>query len=238
MTTAKNKIILKKYHHKNINIIEVGVDEVGRGPLFGRVYTASVILPKDDSFNHSIIKDSKLFNSTNKIKIVSDYIKQHALSWSISYEESDIIDKINILQSTQKSMKDTILKTVNKYDNLQDVKNEIYTYKLLIDGNYFIPFSYINKSNLNIYLNFECIIQGDNTYTSIAAASILAKVARDEYIITLCNTYPKLELYYNLQSNKGYAAAKHREGIMKYGITKWHRKTFGICKQYSNICTL
>jgi ribonuclease HII len=86
-------------------------------------------------------------------------------------------------------------------------------------------------------IDYECIVKGDNTFTSIAAASILAKVARDEYIDDLCEKYPILNTYYNLQSNKGYGAKIHMDGIKKYGITKWHRKTFGICK-ISDLCEI
>jgi ribonuclease HII len=94
---------------------------------------------------------------------------------------------------------------------------------LLVDGNYFKPYK-------NIQCN--CIISGDDTYFSIAAASILAKTARDKYIFDLCEENPELDEYYSIKSNKGYGAQKHREGIMKYGISEWHRKTFGICKNY------
>ena len=91
------------------------------------------------------------------------------------------------------------------------------------DGYYFIPYK-------NIQCN--CIISGDDTYFSIAAASILAKTARDKYIFDLCEENPELDEYYGIKSNKGYGAQKHRDGIMKYGISEWHRKTFGICKNY------
>ena len=105
---------------------------------------------------------------------------------------------------------------------------------LLIDGNYFKPLYQYNKELDKIEeVPHVCIEKGDNTYCSIAAASILAKVARDEYISELCNEYPDLIEKYNIQSNKGYGSKQHLDGIKKYGITSWHRKTFGICKSYN-----
>jgi len=109
--TMKPKIIniLKSCHYEDVNIYEIGVDEVGRGPLFGRVYTAAVILPKNSSFNYSIIKDSKKFTSKKKIQEVAQYIKENALAWYVSFEDEKTIDEINILQATQKSMHNSIL---------------------------------------------------------------------------------------------------------------------------------
>jgi ribonuclease HII len=100
---------LQKCYNLNPGIYEIGVDEVGRGPLFGRVYTAAVILPKDDSFDHFKMKDSKKFHSKKKIVEVSNYIKENAIAWFISYEDEKTIDEINILQATQKSMHHSIL---------------------------------------------------------------------------------------------------------------------------------
>jgi ribonuclease HII len=223
--------------------MELGVDEVGRGPLFGRVYAASVILPKRGNFDHSILKDSKLFSQKSDTIInVSNYIKKNALSWNISYKDENVIDKINILQATQETMHLSIHNTIKKYNdkNTNTDGSDHIKYKLLIDGNYFIPFNYINSKNCFEQVDFECVVKGDNTYTSIAAASILAKVARDEYIYEMCKQYPLLDTYYNLSSNKGYGSKTHRDGITKYGITIFHRKTFGICKisKINNIGTI
>ena len=97
--------MLKISKNEDPCVIEIGTDEVGRGPLFGRVYTASVILPKDiETFDHSKMKDSKKFHSKKKIEEVADYIKENAIAWSVNYESEDVIDDINILQATQKSM--------------------------------------------------------------------------------------------------------------------------------------
>jgi len=236
MTTLDNILIqepkikpepLKKYLYEDTNVYEIGVDEVGRGPLFGRVYTAGVILPKDDSFDHFRMKDSKKFHSKVKIEEASDYIKQHALAWYISYEDEKTIDDINILQATQKSMHDSIL----------NVKTQITTddckFHLLIDGNYFKPFTVVNKKLCKFEtIPFTCIEGGDNKYTAIAAASILAKVERDKYIRQLCLENPDLITKYSLDSNKGYGAKKHIDGIKEHGITIWHRRSFGICKEF------
>jgi len=229
--------VLNKFYQENNNVIEIGVDEAGRGPLFGSVYTAAVILPKDDTFNHSIVKDSKKFHSKKKIEEVANYIKKNALAWYVSFEDEKTIDDINILQATQKSMHVSILEVKKQYNEIMKKENKIeitdYSYKLLIDGNYFIPITYLNKKNNKFEsIPHVCIEGGDNKYTSIAAASILAKVERDKYIDELCMKYPELINHYGINNNKGYGAKKHIEGIKENGITIWHRKSFGICKNY------
>jgi ribonuclease HII len=104
---------------------------------------------------------------------------------------------------------------------------------LLVDGNYFKPFTTINSTKTKMEtIKYQMIEGGDNKYTSIAAASILAKVDRDKYIDDLCAANPELSERYGIDSNKGYGSKKHMEGIKQYGITKWHRKTFGICKDF------
>jgi len=228
---------LKKCYNETENVYEIGVDEVGRGPLFGRVYTAAVILPKDNSFDCSMVKDSKKFHSKKKIEEASDYIKENALGWYISFEDEKKIDEINILQATQLSMHNSILevrKQMNK--NLKEEgreENKDYSFSLLIDGNYFKPLTYLNKKTNKL----ECIPHvtiegGDNKYASIAAASILAKVERDKYIDELCEQNPTLAEHYSIDSNKGYGAKKHLDGIKEHGITIWHRRSFGICKSF------
>jgi ribonuclease HII len=228
----KNNNPLLTHYDNNPNIVEIGVDEVGRGPLFGRVYTAAVILPssKTDTTNqfvYSNIKDSKKFHSKKKINEVADYIKENAISWSVAYMDESVIDDINILQATQMAMHKCINDIIVKNNLLPE--NTL----LLIDGNYFNPITIFNKNtNLLDTYNYVCVEGGDNKYTSIAAASILAKVARDEYIEDLCKQHPELSEYYGIDSNKGYGAKKHLEGIKEHGITIWHRRSFGICKNY------
>ena len=222
--------LLKSYYNENPDIYEIGVDEVGRGPLFGRVYTAAVILPKDDTFQHFKMKDSKKFTSKKKIEQMSEYIKQHAVAWAISYEDERVIEEINILQATQKSMHSCIKSLFETGDKLELTYNNC---QLLIDGNYFKPITHFNKARGMVEsIPYVCIEGGDNKYTSIAAASILAKVARDQYIDELCVLNPELIEKYSIHTNKGYGAKKHLDGIALHGITIWHRRNFGICKNY------
>jgi ribonuclease HII len=222
--------LLKSYYNENPYMYEIGVDEVGRGPLFGRVYTAAVILPKDDTFQHFKMKDSKKFTSKKKIEEIAEYIKQHAVAWAISYEDERVIEDINILQATQKSMHSCI-KSLFETDNKLELTHN--NCQLLIDGNYFKPITHFNKARGMVEsIPYVCIEGGDNTYTSIAAASILAKVARDQYIDELCALHPELMENYSIHTNKGYGAKKHLDGIALHGITIWHRRNFGICKKY------
>jgi len=235
--TKRTRILqqpLQKFLTISNNIFEIGVDEAGRGPLFGRVYTAAVILPKDDSFEHSKVKDSKKFTSKKKIEEVAEYIKTNALAWYVSFEDETVIDNINILQATQKSMHTSILEVRKQYmQKIKETGNSDYSFHLLIDGNYFNPITYVNKTTNKLdTLPFNTIEGGDNKYTSIAAASILAKVERDKYIENLCKMNPDLSDKYGIDSNKGYGAKRHIDGIKEQGITIWHRKTFGICKKY------
>lgn len=219
---------LKKYFCEDMAIIECGIDEAGRGPMFGRVYAGLVVLPKDDTFDHSQMKDSKKFHSKKKIEQVAEYIKQFSIAWAVEYEDEQTIDEINILQATQSAMHKCI-KTVLKQLQIKDINNIL----LLVDGNYFKPYSLLNLNKTKLEcLQYQMIEGGDNKYTSIAAASILAKVERDTYINELCLQNPELVEHYGIDSNKGYGSKTHMDGIRQYGITKWHRKTFGICKEY------
>ena len=235
---STKKPMLNKYYDENPYIHEIGVDEAGRGPLFGRVYTAAVILPKDDSFDHSKVKDSKKFHSKKKIDEVANYIKENALAWYVSYEDEKVIDEINILQATQQSMHSSIIEVKKQMNHIMKTTKPSeeynkYSYNLLIDGNYFKPIHYVNKNTNKIEtLPYVTIEGGDDKYSSIAAASILAKVERDKYIDELCKDNPDLITKYAIDSNKGYGAKKHIDGIKEHGITIWHRRSFGICKNY------
>ena len=224
MEVINTVMTLNQCYCNDENTIEIGIDEAGRGPLFGRVYSAAVILPKDN-FDFSQMKDSKKFHSKKKINKVAQYIKDNAVSWSVSYEDEKTIDRINILKATQWSM----------HKNLNNIFEKNFTvdskYLLLVDGNYFIPYTRIVEDDIK-KINHICIESGDNLYASIAAASILAKVERDKYIDELCNLNPELKERYSIHTNKGYGAQKHIEGIKEHGISEWHRKTFGICKNY------
>ena len=225
------------------HLYEVGIDEAGRGPLFGRVYTGAVILPSANDiagsgFDFSLLKDSKKFHSEKKIREVSDYIKEHAIAWAITYEEADVIDKLNIRRATLQCMRKSVKTAIERHSqyNKQRVlpKPSTYDYLLLVDGNDFIPLTNYDPetTELETYQHV-CVEGGDNTYACIAAASILAKVARDDYIEKLCDQYPVLDELYSLRGNKGYGAKKHLEGIREHGITQWHRRTYGICKEFA-----
>lgn len=223
--------LLKSCFREDHDILEIGVDEAGRGPLFGRVYTAAVILPKDNSFDHFKMKDSKKFHSKKKILEVAEYIKANAIAWSVTFETETVIDEINILQATQKSMHHSIVETMKQQFNTLGKKE----YQLLIDGNYFKAFTKEKGLDPEPFCsNYRsiCIEGGDNTYSAIAAASILAKVSRDQYIDELCQENPELIEKYSIDSNKGYGAKKHIDGIKEHGITIWHRRTFGICSTF------
>jgi ribonuclease HII len=220
---------------------EVGVDEAGRGPLFGRVYTGAVILPSPANapdFDFSLLKDSKKFSSDKKIREVAEYIKQHAVAWAVSYEEADVIDRINIRRATLQCMRNSIKTAIEGHVKEMEQKGRpvpTYTdYLLLVDGNDFIPMGSYNQetSEIETYTHV-CVEGGDNTYACIAAASILAKVARDDYIEKLCDQYPILDEMYALRGNKGYGAKKHLDGIREHGITQWHRRSYGICKEFA-----
>jgi ribonuclease HII len=238
--------LLKKYYYEE-STIEIGADEAGRGPMLGRVYSGAVVLPKDDGFDHFKMKDSKKFTSKNSKKIneVAEYIKEHAIAWAVEYEDEKVIDEINILQATQsamhKAIKSVISQLAKKTDVLPDgtKKTDVLdpnfgNLLLLIDGNYFKQLTILNQNKTKLVtVNYETIEGGDNKFTAIAAASILAKVERDKYIEELCKENPELIERYGIDSNKGYGSKKHMDGIKTYGITKWHRRTFGLCKEYA-----
>ena len=203
--------ILKGFYAEDC--LEVGIDEAGRGPLFGRVYVGAAILHPED-FDHSLMRDSKKLSSRKRLEAFS-YIKENAIDWSVAYFDEKQIDEINILSATLGAMHKAL-------DNLQ-VRPEM----ILVDGSCFNPYTFKNEK-----VSHVCIEKGDDTYSSIAAASILAKVSHDKYIDNLCEEHEELDKFYGLSSNKGYGTAQHLAGIKQHGISKWHRKTFGICKGY------
>lgn len=180
------------------NRIEAGCDEVGRGCLAGPVVAASVILPQD--YHNPWINDSKKLSKTNREELISE-IKERSLAWAIAEASVDEIDRINILNASFLAMKRAVLQL------------KLAPEHLLIDGNRW-------KSDLTI--PFTCVIKGDGKFTSIAAASILAKVYRDDFMEKLAEEFP----HYSWERNAGYPTKAHREGIEKHGSTIWHRKTF------------
>lgn len=212
------------------NKYEIGVDECARGPMFGRLYVAAAILPKDNSFRHELMKDSKKIKSRVKMRELSDYIKQHAIAWHIHFIEASVIDEINIRQAVLRGMRESIKQVMLKIGS-EDVM-------LVVDGNDFPPYTtFDNETETLREIPSVTVEKGDGTYSFIAAASILAKNAHDEYILELCEQYPLLKTRYSLHENVGYGTAKHLAGIREHGITQWHRKTYGVCKaaEYSPI---
>lgn len=209
----------------NMNeIIKIGVDEAGRGPLFGRVYTGAVILPNDEDFDKSKLKDSKKFSSKKKIVEVYEYIKEKCMYYGIDSADVDEIDKYNILQATQRSMHRSIRQIITKLIENNDVEI-LDRIKIYVDGNYFNTFKYFYNDTFYI-IKHECVIKGDSLYKEISGASILAKVSRDKYIEEFIQENPEYDEKYGLLSNKGYAAKVHIEGIKTYGYTPFHRKSF------------
>jgi ribonuclease HII len=206
---------MKKYYTENK--IEVGIDEAGRGCLAGPVFTGAVILPKDfeeeDEDLIFQIKDSKKL-SKKKRYILRNFIESIALDYSVTSRDNSYIDKYNILSSTLSCMHDAV-------SNLNIVPELI-----LVDGNSFNP--YYHKNQL---IEHICIIGGDDKYLPIACASILAKEYHDDYIKKLLNENKEFENY-GWDTNMCYGTEKHLNGIKNYGITDYHRKSFGICKQY------
>jgi ribonuclease HII len=212
------------------NKYEIGVDECARGPMFGRLYVAAAILPKDNSFRHELMKDSKKIKSRVKMRELSDYIKQHAIAWHLHFIEASVIDEINIRQAVLRGLRESIKQVMLKIGS-EDVM-------LVVDGNDFPPYTtFDNETETLREIPSVTVEKGDGTYSFIAAASILAKNAHDEYILELCEQYPLLKTRYSLHENVGYGTAKHLAGIREHGITQWHRKTYGACKaaEYSPI---
>lgn len=204
----------------NSNELEAGVDESNRGGLIFDVYAGCVVLPLNfETDKYLQIKDSKKL-SRNKRAELTEYIKNVSITYGIGKATSQEIDETNILIATMKAMHRAIDIAYKKV-NFNSIK---------IDGPHFKPYTPpgIDKE----FLEYECIIKGDSKYLNIAAASILAKNAHDEDLIKLVNDNPDLEKY-DLLNNMGYGTKKHIDAINRYGITNFHRKTFGICKSFT-----
>jgi ribonuclease HII len=224
--TRKNKYGIQLEYSDKYSV-EIGVDEAGRGPLFGRLYVAGVVLPKDGSFDISEMRDSKKITSKKKIVSLSEYIKEHALAWHIHFVEAEEIDEINIRQAVLKGMRICIREILLRLNEKCTTSNTF----LLIDGNDFPGYTYFDStSDQYVILPHETIPGGDNLYAAISCASILAKVERDKYITDLCEHHPELIERYKINQNMGYGTKHHLDGILEHGITQWHRKTYSRCK--------
>ncbi|WP_437398503.1 ribonuclease HII [Flagellimonas lutimaris] len=177
---------------------EAGTDEAGRGCLAGPVTAAAIILPQN--FRNSVLNDSKQLSEIKRT-LLKPILEKEAISFSVCHVFEDEIDEINILNASFLAMHRAI-------DKLEPLPSFI-----IVDGNRFKPYPNIEH---------ECIIKGDGKYMSIAAASVLAKTYRDEYMAKIHEEFPM----YNWKKNKGYPTKEHREAIKQYGLTKYHRKSF------------
>ena len=185
-------------HFYNKKLLVCGTDEAGRGCLSGPVTAAAVILPK--SFRHPMLNDSKKLSAKQRA-ILAPIIKQAAISYGISHVSPQEIDRINILQASIKAMHKSIAKLETSPDFI------------IVDGNKFNPYPNIP---------YETIVKGDSKFYAIAAASVLAKTARDEYMLALHKKFP----YYQWNKNMGYPTSIHKAAILKWGVSPHHRKTF------------
>lgn len=190
--------MLLPYLHPGL--IEAGCDEAGRGCLAGSVYAAAVILPPD--FRNELLNDSKQLTERQRYAL-REIIEREALAWAVGVVTPEEIDRINILKASFLAMHRAVDQLVVRPQHL------------LIDGNRFTPYPGIPHTT---------VVKGDGKYLSIAAASILAKTYRDDYMNRLAEEYP----HYDWRSNKGYPTRKHRAAIAQYGPTPYHRKTFNL----------
>lgn len=191
-----------KHYHKN-DMLVAGLDEAGRGCYAGPVFAAAVILPAD--YQNDVLNDSKQLNEQfrNDLRVE---IEEMAIAWAVAMVNNEEIDEINILNAS-------ILAMHRALDKLQ-VRPQF----LLVDGNKFKPYREISH---------ECVIKGDATYYAIAAASVLAKTWRDEYMLGLHQEYPQ----YKWDRNKGYPTRDHKDAINQYGVTPYHRLSFNMNEQ-------
>lgn len=185
------------------DLLEAGCDEAGRGPLAGPVYAAAVILPKD--FHHPLLNDSKQMTEKNR-DLLRPIIEREAVAWAVEAVQAEEIDTLNILWASVTGMQRAVLRL--------DPRPQF----LLIDGNKFRPFEGYG------FKDYRTVVHGDATYASIAAASVLAKTYRDEFMRKIASDYPE----YGWDRNMGYPTPEHIEAIRRYGYTPWHRKSFTV----------
>jgi len=184
------------------NCVEAGLDEAGRGCLAGPVTAAAVILP--EGFFHPLLNDSKKLTEAQRdeLRIV---VEESSLAWEVSFVSHEEIDKVNILNASFIAMNNALERLTLK------------PHHIIVDGN---RFRFYTKETVP----YTCIVKGDGKYASIAAASILAKTHRDEYMKRIHSEYP----VYDWESNKGYPTQSHRKGIKEFGISPFHRRTFAL----------
>lgn len=189
------------------NLTEAGVDEAGRGCLAGPVVAAAVILPR--RYRHTVLNDSKQLTARQRFEIREEIIKK-AVSWHVSFVPGPVIDEMNILRATYKAMHEAISHLNPRPDFI------------IVDGNRFLQYEKIP---------YKTIVGGDGLYFSIAAASVLAKTARDEYMAAIHNEFPQ----YGWNRNMGYPTAAHRKAIESHGITPYHRRSFSLLNRQLSI---
>ena len=189
-------ITLKTYLHEDL--LEAGCDEAGRGPLAGPVYAAAVILPKD--FHHPLLNDSKQMSRKAR-ETLRPIIEKEAIAWAVESVSAEEIDEINILAASIAGMQRAVARL------------KVRPQFLLVDGNRFKPYDGIP---------YKTVVHGDAIYAPIAAASVLAKTYRDEFMEKLAKDYPQ----YGWDRNMGYPTKEHIEAIRQYGYTPWHRRSF------------
>ena len=190
--------MLKSHYYEGL--IEAGCDEAGRGCLAGSVYAAAVILPPD--YQNELLNDSKKLTAKKRYALREE-IERDAIAWAVGIVTPEEIDKINILNASFLAM----------HRALDQLK--IRPEAVIVDGNRFKPYQDLPSTT---------IVKGDGKYLSIAAASILAKTYRDDYMLSLAEEYPQ----YDWQSNMGYPTKKHRQAIREHGITPYHRKSYNL----------
>ena len=190
--------MLKSHYYEDL--MEAGCDEAGRGCLAGSVYAAAVILPPD--YQTELLNDSKKLTAKNRYALREE-IERDAIAWAVGIVTPEEIDKINILNASFLAM----------HRALDQLK--VRPQAVIVDGNRFTPYQ---------NLPFTTIVKGDGKYLSIAAASILAKTYRDDYMLSLAEEYPQ----YDWQSNMGYPTKNHRQAIRQHGITPYHRKSYNL----------
>ena len=189
--------------------VEVGLDEAGRGPLAGSVFAGAVLLPPD--FCDERLNDSKKMTERDRLA-VREVIKREAVAWGVGEVTAAEIDEINILNASFRAMRRAYAQLVERLPQGMTVE------RLLVDGNRFRPGTLV--------VPYECIVKGDGKLAPIAAAPVLAKTCRDDYMLRLHEEYPR----YGWDRNKGYPTAEHREAIARYGLTPYHRVTF--CRRF------
>lgn len=203
MTAKTHNILLPHYYEGKI---EAGCDEAGRGCLAGSVYAAAVILPAD--YHNDLLNDSKQLTEKRRYQLRTE-IERDALAWAVGIVTPEEIDRINILNAS-------ILAMHRAVDQLT-VRPEA----IIVDGNKFKPY---RDPQSGLILPHTTIVKGDGKYLAIAAASILAKTYRDDYMNRLAEEYP----HYDWRSNKGYPTKKHREGIRQHGVSPYHRMSYNL----------